>query len=100
MSARRFLKSSVNSYREFELGQLSGSISCSALLSEDTTVGGNPRASYYTLRAKFRAKTAISWKITSNVTGEVEDSGSGYITSISKELPVEENATFQFTYWY
>lgn len=90
-------KDSVSSYRNFEIGQLSGSISCEALLSEDTTVGGNPRKTYYTLRTKFRAKTAISWTLTSAVTGDVEDSGSGYITAISQSLPVEENATFSFT---
>lgn len=90
-------KDSVAGYREFEMGQLSGSISCEALLSEDVTVGGNTRVNYYTLRAKFYAKTAISWKLTSNTTGDVEYSGSGYITAISQTASVEENGTFSFT---
>lgn len=90
-------KDSVNSYREFEVGQLSGSISFEALLSEDETVNSNNRTNYYLLRAKYAAKTAISWKLTSNTTGDVEYSGTGYITSISQTNAVEENSTFSCT---
>lgn len=90
-------KDSVGSYQEIEIGQLSGTLTCEAFLSEDATVGGVSRTNYYLLRAKFAAKTAISWRMTSDVSGDVLYTGSAYITAISMSAPVEENATFSLT---
>lgn len=89
-------KDSNSGYQEIEPGQTSGSITFEGLLSEDTTVGTS-RTNYYLLRAKMIAKTAISWKITSDVSGEKIISGTGYLTSLEMSLPNEENATFTGT---
>lgn len=90
-------KDSSGGWSESEMGKLSGSLSFEGFFSEDTTINAATVKSIEDIFTKFSAKTAISWTFTTGVTGEVEYSGSGYITALTMGAPVEENATYSGT---
>jgi TP901-1 family phage major tail protein len=90
-------KDSVSSWAEFEVGQLSATLSFEGFFSEDTTINSNTVKSIRDIFTKFSAKTAISWRFTTDTATEVQYSGSGYITALNYSAPVEENATYSGT---
>lgn len=90
-------KDSVSSWGESEVGQLSATLSFEGFFSEDTTINSDTVKSVEDIFTKFSAKTSISWKFTTDVTGEVEYSGSGFLTALNFSAPVEENATYSGT---
>ena len=90
-------KDNVASWGESEVGQLSATLSFEGFFSEDTTIGATTVKSVEDLFTKFAAKTAISWRFTTDVSTEVVYSGSGYITAFNLSAPVEENATYSGT---
>lgn len=90
-------KDSVSSWAENEVGQLSATLSFEGFYSSDTTINATTVKNVNDLYDKFEAKTAISWSFQSAASGEFIYSGSGYITSLSFNAPVEENATYSGT---
>lgn len=68
-------------------GVISGSLSVENFYSDDATHGAKE------LTTKQLAGTAITWKMSSEVTGDTFWSGSAYIQSVSLNFPNEENST-------
>lgn len=100
-------KDSTGSWRELEIGQLSGTISGEALFAEDPASDvSSTRTDYFDLFTVFKNKTKIYWMVSQSTSASrnaTEDSaktkttGFGYITSLSKSGEVEQNTTFSFT---
>jgi TP901-1 family phage major tail protein len=90
-------KDGVSSWAESEVGQLSASLSFEGFFSEDTTINAVTVKSIEDIFTKFSAKTALSWRFTTDVSTEVVYSGSGYITALNISAPVEENTTYSGT---
>lgn len=90
-------KDSVSSWAENEVGQLSATLSFEGFFSEDTTINSTNVENVSDLFGDFSGKTAVSWRFTTDATGEAVWSGSGYITSLSFTGNVEENATYSGT---
>lgn len=78
--------------REIETGQKSGSISFDALYSSDGAANAPDD-----LFTTWDNRTSISWIISTEVAGDVKYTGSGYITSLELNAPVEENSTISGT---
>ena len=98
MSIREILdKDSVNAYSGGAAGQRSASLTFEALGSEDTTLNTVAVQSMATLLTQFNSDTAFAWKFTTDVTGDVEVSGTGFLTDVSINAAVEENATLSGT---
>jgi len=90
-------KDSTSSWAENEVGQLSATLSFEGFYSSDATINAVTVKTVDDIYSKFEAKTAISWSFKSATTGEFIYSGSGYITSLEFNAPVEENATYSGT---
>lgn len=61
------------------------------LISKDATYG------YDEIDDAWRAGTLVTWREGSGVTGEPYETGTGYITSLQKEAPFDDNVTFSGT---
>lgn len=90
-------KDSVASWSTSEAGTKSGTISFAGFYSEDTTVSAEARNSAPDIYALFEAGAAVSWELTTGVTGDTKYSGSGIITSFESSWPVDENSTYSGT---
>lgn len=90
-------KDSTSSWSDSEVGQLSASLSFEGFFSEDTSINAVTVKSIEDIFTKFKNKTAISWRFTTDTVDDVVYSGSGYFTSLEYSAPVEENATYSGT---
>lgn len=90
-------KDSVASWREFEIGQLSGTCSTEGLMTFDSSVNGNSRREFSDLFTIFSAKTEITCWFTTNASGDDRYYFNGFITALSSSAAVEENATYSVT---
>lgn len=90
-------KDSVSSWAEAEIDTKSASLSFEGFASEDVTISAVTVKSIEDIFTKFSAGTAISWRFTTDVSGTVVYSGSGYITSLDINAPVGENTTYSGT---
>ena len=90
-------KDSTSSWSEVTIGQLSGSLGFEGLLSFDDTINSVAVEDVEGIYDNFAAKTSVTWKFTDSTTGNIEWSGSGFITSLELGAPVEENATYSGT---
>lgn len=90
-------KDSAGSWAENEAGKISATLSFEGFASEDQTINSNTVKSIEDIFTKVAAKTAVDWRFTTDATGEIEYSGSGYFTSFNISSPVEENATYSGT---
>lgn len=90
-------KDSTSSWAEFTVGQLSASLSFEGFFSFDDTINSNAREDVEGLWDNFSGKTSITWKFTDSASGNVEWSGSGFVTSLEFAAAVEENATYSGT---
>jgi len=90
-------KDGVTSWAESEVGALSASLSFEGFFSEDVTINAVTVKSVEDIFTKFAAKTAISWRFTTDVSTEVVYSGSGSITALNFSGAVEENSTYSGT---
>lgn len=100
-------KDSTGSWRELEIGQLSGTISAEGLFAENPASDVSAsRRDYFNLYSAFSNKTKLYWMVSQTTSASrngTEDSaktktvGYGYITSLSKSGEVEQNATYSVT---
>ncbi len=72
-------------------GEISGTLSVENFYSDDASHGAKE------LTAKILAGTAITWKMSTEVSGDTFWSGSAYINSGSLSFPNEDNSTASFT---
>ena len=72
-------------------GEISGTLSVENFYSNDATHGAKE------LTAKQLAGTLITWKMSTEVTGDTFWSGTGYLNSSSLSFPNEDNSTASFT---
>ena len=72
-------------------GRLEWSASGEFIFAEDATYG------FSDLRALVVARTAVVVKITSSESGDKFETGSAYITSISKSAPDQDNVTYSIS---
>lgn len=90
-------KDSTSSWQDSSVGQLSASLSFEGFFTIDDTINSNTREDFEGVFDVFAAKTQVAWKFSTGVTGDVEYSGNGYITSLEANAPVEEDATYSGT---
>lgn len=79
-------------WRTISPGQKSGTLTGDALYSEDTA-----NVSPIDLFGYFTNKTSITWSFTTDAAGDTGFTGSGYITALNMNAPVEDNVSFSFT---
>lgn len=91
MDTREITSKDSGAGKEFRPVRYSFEASGEFLFAEDATHG------YEELYDKMVAGTAVTVKLSSGVTGDVEYSGSAYITSMNRSAPDGDNETFSAT---
>jgi len=90
-------KDNTGSWASAEAGTKSATLTFEGQYSQDDTVDAEARVDGPGIFTLFDAGTAVSWKMTTGVTGDDEYSGTGLITSFEVSAPVEENSTYSGT---
>lgn len=90
-------KDNTGSWADAAAGTKSGTISFEGLYSQDDTISADARVDSGGVFALFSAGTAVTWELTTGVTGDEKYSGTGLLTSFEAGFPVEENATYSGT---
>lgn len=83
-------------YTEQTPGKKSWSMSCEGLYSYDDTISSDPRADAEALYDAWESDTAVTVKWTTGVTGDVEFSGSAFVSNVSFTAPNADSATYSF----
>lgn len=91
MATRDTSNKDSGGWRELREAQKSWSMSGEGLFAEDSTYG------YEDLFDVLVARTQVTVKQTNSNSGDVEYSGSAYITSLERTAPNEDNITFSIT---
>lgn len=76
-------------WREVTPGEKAGTLTCNALFAETE--------SYETLWTAYSTGASVSWIFQDGTTGNLADSGTGYISSLEKNAPNNENVTYSVT---
>lgn len=90
-------KDSVGSFRNFQPGQLSATVSGEGLISFDTSGISGTRREFADLFTAFKNKTRLYGFYSTDATGDDKYEFYGYITALSSSGAVEGNATYSYT---
>lgn len=85
-------KDTTGNAKDFKPTRYTGTISGDFLFAEDAT------QAYGDLFTQFIAGTTATIKYSTNVTGDLEYSFTGFITSMDREAPDADNETFSVTW--
>lgn len=83
-------------WRTVRSGQKSATISGEGLvaMAADTSTNHNPIVDLF---GAFSNATALSWRVTTDVTGDDFLSGAGIMTNLSLNMGAEEDSTYSYT---
>lgn len=90
-------KDITGNWTDAEAAKLSYTISAEGLYSQDDTIDAAARADIKQLADYIIARTAIAWKMTTDVTGDEEMSGTALVTSVDFDFPDAENGTWSIS---
>ena len=85
-------KDTTDNWREYKATRCTGTLSGDFLHAEDATLA------YDDIYDDFAAGTEATIKYSSNVTGDLEYSFTGFVTSLDREAPDADNETFSATW--
>jgi predicted secreted protein len=95
MDTREVTNKESGGYAEFRESKITASGSGDFIFAPDAPVG------YHEMKAYLQARTAVAVRLSSEVSGDKYESGSAYITNITRNAPMEDNVTYtislQFT---
>ena len=83
-------------WRTFTIGQKSATITVDAFYNTDANTAFSDRKDPDDIATLFINETAFEWQFRA-ASGDDMYSGSGYITDMNIDSPVEDNATYSFT---
>ena len=83
-------------WRTVRSGQKSATISGEGLVAMDADTNTNHKP-MTDLFAAFASGTALSWRVTTDITGDDFLSGSGIMTNLSMNMGAEEDSTYSYT---